>query len=84
MTTSLLKAYAITLASLPSRYGMKWTALVSLSTTTYIKSNTTLVSGSLNGGSLTMKSMAMDAHSSARVSGDFSNPYKCFVSTFAC
>ena len=62
---------------------MKWTALVSLFTTTYMKSNTTLVSGSLDGGSLIIKSIAINTHGSVRVSGNFSNPYGCLVGAFA-
>jgi len=74
------KVYASALASLASKYGMKYPYFVSLSVMTRIESYSTPVNGSFESRSLTMKSKAIDFHAPFSVGGDLSCPYgKCLL-----
>jgi len=74
------KVYASALASLASKYGMKYPYFVSLSVMTRIESYSTPVNGSFKSGSLTMKSKAIDFHAPFSIGSDLSCLYgKCLL-----
>src|SRR3982074_2723675 len=73
--TTLRKVYASSIASLASLYGMKCLYFISLSVMTKIESYMTFVIGSLESGSLTIKSKAINFHAPCGVGGDLRSPY---------
>ena len=61
-TTYRLNKYTRSSADMSSRHGMKYPYFVSLSVTTNTESYSSVVPGSFDFGSLTMKSIAMSCH----------------------
>jgi hypothetical protein len=73
--TVLIKAYAISLAMLDSFHGWKYAYLVNSSPITNIKSYSVPIKGSLDFGSLTMKSSAIVDYASSGKLVVYSKPY---------
>ena len=69
---------------LASRYGIMNAYLVSLQVTTSIESYCLPVHSSVDRGSLTTKSIAIDFYGLSEVVGDFSCPYRACLADLFC